>query len=85
MRPVYAVSGGVSKFAKARPDKTFQAIVKEAYDYAIKDIGLDFQKVHGNRGWLSRLVLFRPFSTPVDGWHYGARLSRSVPQAQPSR
>ena len=42
MRPVYAVSGGVSKFAKARPDKTFQAIVKEAYDYAIHDIGLDF-------------------------------------------
>ena len=41
MRPVYALSGGVSKFAKARPDKTFQAIVKEAYDYAIADIGLD--------------------------------------------
>ena len=44
MRPVYAVSGGVSKFAKARPDKTFQAIVKEAYDYAINDIGLDFKQ-----------------------------------------
>ncbi|MBN1454268.1 MAG: hypothetical protein JW963_24835 [Anaerolineales bacterium] len=43
MRPVYAISGGVSKFAKARPDKTFQAIVKEAYDYAIDDIGLDFE------------------------------------------
>ena len=42
MRPVYAVSGGVSKFAKARPDKTFQAIVKEAYTYAIEDVGLDF-------------------------------------------
>lgn len=42
MRPVYAISGGVSKFAKARPDKTFQAVVKEAYDYAIADIGLDF-------------------------------------------
>ena len=42
MRPVYAVSGGVSKFAKARPDKTFQAIIKEAYDYAITDLGLDF-------------------------------------------
>lgn len=42
MRPVYALSGGVSKFSKARPDKTFQAIVKEAYDYAISDIGLDF-------------------------------------------
>lgn len=42
MRPVYAVSGGVSKFAKARPDKSFQAVVKEAYDYSIADIGLDF-------------------------------------------
>jgi len=42
MRPVYAISGGVSKFAKARPDKNFQAIVKEAYDYAINDIKLDF-------------------------------------------
>jgi acetyl-CoA C-acetyltransferase len=42
MRPVYALSGGVSKFAKARPDKTFQAVVKEAYDYAIDDLGIDF-------------------------------------------
>ena len=42
MRPVYALSGGVSKFSKARPDKTFPAIVKEAYDYAIADIGLEF-------------------------------------------
>ena len=42
MKPVYAISGGVSKFAKARPDKNFQAIVMEAYDYAINDIGLDF-------------------------------------------
>ncbi|MFQ5812132.1 MAG: thiolase domain-containing protein [Anaerolineae bacterium] len=41
MRTVYAVSGGVSKFAKSRPDKTFPAIVKEAYDYAIADIGLE--------------------------------------------
>ncbi len=44
MRPVYAISGGVSKFAKARPDKTFQAVIKEAYDYAIGDLGLDFKK-----------------------------------------
>jgi acetyl-CoA C-acetyltransferase len=42
MRPVYVISGGVSKFTKARPDKTFQAIVKEAYDYSIEDLGLDF-------------------------------------------
>ena len=44
MQPVYAVSGGLSKFAKARPDKTFQAVVKEAYDYAIADIGLDHKQ-----------------------------------------
>lgn len=42
MRSVYALSGGVSKFTKARPDKTFQAVVKEAYDYAITDIEMDF-------------------------------------------
>jgi acetyl-CoA C-acetyltransferase len=42
MRPVYAISGGVSKFAKARPDKTFQAVIKEAYDYAVDDLGVDF-------------------------------------------
>ncbi|MGW8317686.1 MAG: thiolase C-terminal domain-containing protein [Candidatus Promineifilaceae bacterium] len=44
MRPVYAVSGGVSKFAKARPDKTFQAVVKEAYDYAVADLGLSHRQ-----------------------------------------
>ena len=41
MRPVYVVSGGVSKFSKARPDKTFQAVVKEAYDYILADLGLE--------------------------------------------
>jgi acetyl-CoA C-acetyltransferase len=41
MRTVYTITGGVSKFVKARHDKTFQAVVKEAYDYAIQDIGLD--------------------------------------------
>lgn len=41
MRTVYVVSGGVSKFAKARPDKTFQPVVKEAYDYAVSDLGLE--------------------------------------------
>ncbi len=41
MRPVYVVSGGVSKFAKARPDKTFQGLVKEAYDYALADLGIE--------------------------------------------
>ena len=40
-RDVYCISGGISKFAKARPDVTFQPMVKEAYDYALKDLGLD--------------------------------------------
>jgi acetyl-CoA C-acetyltransferase len=40
-RDVYFVSGGISKFAKARPEVTFQPMVKEAYDYALKDIGLE--------------------------------------------
>jgi len=44
MRDVYAVSGGVSKFAKARNDKTFQAVVKESVDYAVADIGIDYKK-----------------------------------------
>jgi acetyl-CoA C-acetyltransferase len=38
------VSGGVSKFAKARPDVTFQPMVKEAYDYALKDLGIEQPK-----------------------------------------
>lgn len=40
------VSGGVSKFAKARPDKTFQAVVKESYDYSLKDLKLPAKEVH---------------------------------------
>jgi acetyl-CoA C-acetyltransferase len=40
MRSVYAVSGGVSNFTKARPDKTFPALIKEAFEYALKDLGL---------------------------------------------
>src|SRR5512132_4434574 len=38
VRPVYMVSGGVSKFAKARPDATFQKLVKESFDYAMNDV-----------------------------------------------
>ena len=44
MRDVYVVSGGVSKFTKARPDKNFQALVKEAYDEAIGDLDLPFRR-----------------------------------------
>ncbi len=37
-RDVYMVSGGVTKFAKAHPDRTFQIMVKEAFDNAVKDV-----------------------------------------------
>jgi acetyl-CoA C-acetyltransferase len=52
---VYMVSGGVSKFAKARKDKTFQAIVKESFDYAVND---DSLKVKGKdlHGQIDSLV-----------------------------
>ena len=38
MRPVYIISGGITKFAKAHPHKDFRLMVKEAYDYALADI-----------------------------------------------
>lgn len=41
MRPVYVISGGISKFAKARPDKTFPAIVKESYELLLGDLGVE--------------------------------------------
>ncbi len=45
MRPVYVVVGGVSKFAKARPDKNFQGLVKEAYDYILQDLEIEHPKM----------------------------------------
>lgn len=44
MRPVYMVSGGITKFAKAHPEMTFQLMVKKAYDYALNDIGLSHKE-----------------------------------------
>lgn len=38
MRPVYMISGGVSKFAKSRKELTFQGMVKEAFRYALRDV-----------------------------------------------
>jgi acetyl-CoA C-acetyltransferase len=32
------ISGGITKFAKAHPDKDFRLMVKEAYDYALRDV-----------------------------------------------
>ena len=44
MQNVYVVSAGVSKFKKARPDKTFQAITKEAVDAAVADLKIAYPK-----------------------------------------
>src|SRR5574341_203200 len=38
MMQVYTRGAGVSKFEKARPDATFQKMVKEAFDYARGDV-----------------------------------------------
>ncbi|MCL5772883.1 MAG: thiolase domain-containing protein [Firmicutes bacterium] len=38
MRKVYMVSGGITKFVKASPEKNFQLMVKDAFDYAMKDV-----------------------------------------------
>ncbi|KKL61393.1 hypothetical protein LCGC14_2195770, partial [marine sediment metagenome] len=32
MRPVYMISGGITKFKKAHPDKDFRLMVKQAFD-----------------------------------------------------
>lgn len=51
MRPVYMVSGGITKFAKAHPEKDFRLMVKEAYDYALKDVpGLTIDMIDGSVG-----------------------------------
>ena len=39
MRPVYMISGGITKFAKAHSDKDFRLMVKEAFDYSLNDLG----------------------------------------------
>jgi acetyl-CoA C-acetyltransferase len=49
MRPVYMIAGGITKFAKAHPDKDFRLMVKEAFDYAMADVpGLDRKEIDGS-------------------------------------
>lgn len=45
---VYMVSGGVTKFRKAVPDKDFRFRVKEAFDYAMNDIQLERERIDGS-------------------------------------
>jgi acetyl-CoA C-acetyltransferase len=49
MRPVYMISGGITKFAKAHADKDFRLMVKEAFDYAMSDLpGLSREMIDGS-------------------------------------
>ncbi|MCM2357039.1 MAG: thiolase domain-containing protein [Geobacteraceae bacterium] len=49
MRPVYMISGGITKFAKAHPDKDFRLMVKEAFDYAMADLpSLSREEIDGS-------------------------------------
>ena len=51
MRNVYMVSGGITKFAKAHPEMTFQYMVKEAFDYAMGDVpNLAVDQIDGSVG-----------------------------------
>ncbi|MBI4463415.1 MAG: thiolase domain-containing protein [Acidobacteria bacterium] len=38
MKPVYMISGGITKFRKAEPHKSFRVMEKEAFDYAMRDV-----------------------------------------------
>ncbi|UFS70912.1 thiolase domain-containing protein [Geomonas sp. RF6] len=49
MRPVYMVTGGITKFAKSHPDKDFRLMVKEALDYAMGDLpGISLDEIDGS-------------------------------------
>lgn len=38
MRPVYMISGGITKFAKAHPERDFRLMLKEAFDFAMAEL-----------------------------------------------
>lgn len=49
MRPVFMVSGGITKFQKRNPEMDFRLMVKEAYDYAMADVpSLTPDKIDGS-------------------------------------
>jgi acetyl-CoA C-acetyltransferase len=49
MRPVYMISGGITKFAKALPKSDFRRMVKDALEYAMKDLPkLTLEQIDGS-------------------------------------
>ena len=81
MRPVYMISGGITKFAKAHPDKDFRLMVKEAFDYALADLPA-LQPGADRRHRL--LLLLRPLHPPAQGRGHGPGLPGALPEAVPA-
>lgn len=51
MRPVYMITGGITKFKKANVEQDFRAMVKEAFDYAMADLPrLSIDQIDGSVG-----------------------------------
>ncbi|MDH4100769.1 MAG: thiolase domain-containing protein [Nitrospirota bacterium] len=51
MRPVYLIAGGVTKFARAYPDKDCTRLVQEAFDMAMGQVpNLDRSRINGSVG-----------------------------------
>lgn len=51
MRNVYMVAGGITRFAKAHPDMTFQYMVKQAFDAAMAEVpALTLDEIDGSVG-----------------------------------
>ena len=48
MRPVYMISGGITKFSKANPHSSFRKMVKQSFDYAMNDVPkLTLERIDG--------------------------------------
>lgn len=85
MRKVYAVSGGVSQIAIACPDKTFQTIIKEAFDYALRDLRLTIEQFLETGRWLGRIGFLRSLFLAADGRDHGSGFSGFVPEVHTSK
>jgi hypothetical protein len=81
MRPVYMISGGITKFAKARADKDFRLMVKEAFDDALADLDGKFST--GDKSACERPCLL-PDTGSLDQNQVKSRAAQQL-QARPGR
>lgn len=73
MRPVYLIAGGVTKFARAHPDRDFTRLVKEAFDMAMAQApDLDKKAINGSVGsYFSEQLLGRLMACSAVHDHLG--------------